>query len=213
MITRTHAGSNPMMNWLVDQWQWPFACLFAAALLLLLTPVWMHAAGIPLALIVLQLPVYMVHEWEEHTGDRFRKYLNQNVAGGREALTPQATFWINALGVWGIDLLAIYLACFVDLSLGLMAFYLPIVNALTHIRVAIARREYNPGLWTSVVLFLPLGGWCLYKVAVQSGATWLDHVLGAAIAVAVHAAIIAYVLVRLNRLPFPGKPISAHSQT
>jgi Protein of unknown function with HXXEE motif len=200
MLAKTQDRSNFVMNWLVVQWQWPFACLFAAVAMLLLTPVWLHTMGTALALIMLQLPIYMVHEWEEHTGDRFRKYINQNIAGGRDALTPNAAFWINALGVWGLDLAAIYLACFVNLSFGLVVFYLPIVNALTHIREAIARREYNPGLWTSLALFLPLGSWGLYEVALRSGAAWLDHVVGAAIAVAVHAAIIIYLVVRISRL-------------
>ncbi|MEX2092016.1 MAG: hypothetical protein WD971_05030, partial [Pirellulales bacterium] len=58
----------------------------------------------------------------------------------------------------------------------------------------------NPGLWTSLLLFLPIGGWGLYRVSVESGATWVDQVLGAGIAIAVHAAIIAYVVVRVRHL-------------
>jgi uncharacterized protein with HXXEE motif len=199
MVFGTRSESNYAMNWLVGQWQWPFACLFTAGILLLLTPIWFHAAGTALALIVLQLPLYMVHQFEEHTGDRFRKYLNANVAHC-EALTPTATFWINSLGVWGLDFMAVFLATFVNLSFGLVAFYLPIINGLTHIREAIARREYNPGLCTSVFLFLPISGLSLYLVAAQSGATWVDHLAAAAIAVAVHVAIIAYLVVRIHHL-------------
>jgi hypothetical protein len=117
-----------------------------------------------------------------------------------EALTPAATFWINAFGVWGLDLVAIYLAAFVDLSLGLIAFYLPLVNALTHVREAAARREYNPGLWTSLALFLPVSGWGLCKVAALSGATWTDHVAALLVALAVHIAIILYIVMRVHRL-------------
>lgn len=200
MAARVGDDAKGVMDWLVGEWQWPGACLFAAAVLLLVTPVWLSVAGAALALVWLQLPLYMVHEFEEHIGDRFRKYMNQNVAGGCEALTPAATFWINAIGVWGLELAAIYLAVFVDLSFGLVAFYLPIVNALTHIREAIARREYNPGLCTSLVLFLPIGGWGLYRVSVESGATWVDQLVSAAIAIAVHVAIIVYIVVRIKRL-------------
>ncbi len=189
-----------VMGWLVGEWQWPAASLFAACLLLLLLPVWLRAAGLALALVYLQLPVYMLHQWEEHAGDRFRQYVNKTMAGGRKALTPSATFWINALGVWAVDLAALTLACFVNPALGLIAAYLPLVNAVGHIAPAVKRRSYNPGLWTSLVLFLPLGGWCVYEIAAISHAGWEWHALGIGVAVAVHAAIIIHVVRRLARL-------------
>lgn len=192
-----------VMGWLVGEWQWPAASLFAAGLLLLLVPVWLRVAGLALTLVYLQLPVYMLHQGEEHAGDRFRLYINRTLGGGREALTPIATFWINALGVWAVDLAALGLACFVDLSLGLIAAYLPLVNAIAHIGPAVARREYNPGLWTSLGLFLPLGGWCVYEVAAASGTTWVGHAIGIGVAVAVHVAIMVHVFRRLSRLPRP----------
>lgn len=199
MAANARGESNTVLGWLVGQWQWPAACLFAASIMLLLTPVWIATFGTALALIAMQLPLYMVHEWEEHTGDRFRKYINQNIAHC-EALTPPATFWINAIGVWGVEIVTIYLACFVHLSFGLVAFYLPLVNALSHIRQSIARREYNPGLWTSLILFLPISGWGLYVVSIQSGATRMDHAVSFGIAVAVHVVIIAYVVRRVLKL-------------
>jgi hypothetical protein len=199
MGASVRSEAKQVMDWLVGQWQWPAATLFAAYAMLLATPVWLHVAGVAVMLVFLQLPLYMVHQFEEHAGDRFRIYMNRNIAGC-EALTRESTFWINAIGVWGLEIVMLYLAVFVDLSFALAAFYLPVVNALTHIREAVARREYNPGLWTSLVLFLPIGGWGLYRVTVESGATWVDQLLGAGIAIAVHAAIIAYVVVRVWRL-------------
>lgn len=94
----------------------------------------------------------------------------------------------------------LYLAAFVNPALALAAFYLPIVNALTHIREAVARREYNPGLCTSVVLFLPIAGLGLYRVSVESEATWREQLLGLGIAVAIHVAIIVYVVARVRKL-------------
>jgi len=182
MAASARGEANSVMGWLVGQWHWPAACLFAAGVMLLTMPVWAYAAGTALALVFLQLPIYMVHEFEEHTGDRFRKYLNRNVAGC-EALTPGATFWINAVGVWGLELVALYLAAFVDLSFGLVAFYLPLVNALTHVREAVVRREYNPGLWTAVVLFLPISGWGKGGVAVGlSLVSWTMFLMGSVMA-------------------------------
>ncbi len=50
-----------------------------------------------------------------------------------EVLTRPATFVINSVGVWGVDLLAFYLAVYVDAGWGLIALYLPAVNAVGHI--------------------------------------------------------------------------------
>jgi hypothetical protein len=126
-------------------------------------------------------------------------YLNQKVAHC-DALTPEGAFWINSLGVWGLDIVMLYLAVFVNPALALAAFYLPIVNALTHIREAVARREYNPGLCTSIVLFLPIAGLGLYRVSVESGATWREQLLGLGIAVAIHVALIVYLVGRVRKL-------------
>jgi hypothetical protein len=193
-----------MMNWLVGSWHWPAACLFCACLLLLLTPVWLAVGGLALTLVYVQLPVYMLHQWEEHTRDRFRKYVNDLIGGGREALTPEATFWINALGVWGLDLLTLYLASFADLSFGLIAVYLPLVNALGHIVPAVALSRYNPGLWTAVGLFVPFSGWGLIEIGTAAAARWPAHVLAAVVAVGVHAGIVVHVVLRLHRLPRDG---------
>jgi hypothetical protein len=193
------ARSSRILNWLVQQWQWPAASLFAGCFLLLLFPLWYNAAGPVLTIVYLQLPVYMLHQWEEHDGDRFRSYINFHIAGGREALTPLATFWINALGVWAVDLLAVYLAGFVRPSLGLIAVYLPLVNCLLHLGPALARREYNPGLWTAILLFLPFGGWGMYALS-TAGADWEAHAIGAGVALAVHAAIVVHVARRIARL-------------
>lgn len=187
-----------VLDWLIGRWQWPAATLFAGLLLLLLSPVWFAVAGPPLGVVFLQLPVYMLHQWEEHAGDRFRLYVNRTIGHGREALTPAATFWINSLGVWAVDLAALYLAAFVDVGLGLVAVYLPLVNSLGHIGPAVAKREYNPGLLTAVLLFLPLGVWGLALIPADD---WVWHATGLGAAVAVHVAIVIHVVRRLKRLP------------
>jgi len=185
------------MKWLIKEW--PYAALFAAVLLLLLTP-FILALGWPLALIYLQLPAYMLHQFEEHDRDRFRLFANQLIGHGREAFTPLAIFVINSAGVWGIDLLALYLAYFVDLSFGLIAIYLPLVNAFTHIVVAVALRRYNPGLWTALGIFIPLGIWSLVVVSSASGAGWGAQALSLGGAILIHMMIMGYVRLRLRRL-------------
>ncbi len=186
------------MRWLIREW--PYATLFAAGFLLAMTP-FLERAGLPFLLIWLQLPIYMVHQFEEHDQDRFRKFANQVVAGGREAFTPAAIFVINSAGVWGVDLLAIYLAYYVNPAFGLAAIYLALVNAAGHVLAALVLRRYNPGLWTALALFLPLGGWALVVVSAASHASWQVHALALAAAVAIHALILIYIKLRLQRLP------------
>lgn len=186
-------------DWLVVKWQWPYAALFAAGFLLALSPFVIHFAGLALGLVLLQMPIYMLHQYEEHTGDRFRLWVNRMLGRG-DVLTPTATFWINSLLVWGLDLAALYLACFVDLSLGLIAFYLPMLNAFGHIVPALVKRQYNPGLVTSAVLFLPVGVVSTYLVSQAAGCDVKDHLLALGVAIAVHGVIIAHVRRRISVL-------------
>ena len=101
--------------------------------------------SLALLLIYLHGPVYMLHQVEEHAGDRFRRFANLHVGHGREALTTAAVVWMSILGVWGVNLAALYLAWFVGVGLGLVAVYLVLVNALTDIAAAAVLRSYNPG--------------------------------------------------------------------
>jgi hypothetical protein len=199
MVAIVRSEVRGAMKWLVAEWQWPMAALFAGLLLLAMAPIWGVVAGSAIALVWLQLPIYMIHQFEEHYGDRFRLYVNRNVAHC-DALTPEGAFWINSLGVWGLDLAMLYLAVFVSPTLALAAFYLPIVNAIAHIRETAVRRQYNPGLWTSLALFLPVAGYGLYRVSQETGATAADQLLGLGIAVAVHVMIIVYLVMRMKKL-------------
>lgn len=192
--------SGRVLDWLVGKWQWPYAALFSACLLGVLAPLVFRYAGMPLGLVYLQLPIYMLHQYEEHAGDRFRLWVNNMVGHGREVLTPIATFWINSLLVWLLDLVALYLACFVNLSLGLIAIYLPILNAFGHIAPSIAKRQSNPGLLTSIFLFLPVGVFSAYEVSRAAGSSWQDHLLALGVAIAVHAVIVIHVRRRISQL-------------
>jgi hypothetical protein len=192
--------SNRLMGWLVREWQ--YAGFLAGLLLLSLTPLWFSGMGLVVGVIYLQLPVYMLHQLEEHAGDRFRRFVNDRVAGGREALTPEATLVINVVGVWMMNVIALYLALYVSTALGLISVYLTLVNAVVHVVGTVVLRAYNPGLWTAILLFLPLGIWSLY-VLDSAGAGFWANVLGILVAVAIHAAILVHIRRRIHRLSAP----------
>lgn len=176
---------------------WVYGGVLAAVLLLGLTPV--LARGWPLALLLIwvQLPVYMLHQYEEHDGDRFRRFVNARIGGGRDVLSPLAVFVINIGGVWAIDAVAFGLAARVRLGLGLIAVYLSLINGVSHGVMALIMRCYNPGLVTGVGLFLPLGLATLWRTG--AGLSAADHLIGIGVAVLVHAAIVALIVVRQAR--------------
>jgi len=188
-----------VLDWLIGKWNWPGAAAFCGCVLLLLAPIVWAVGDESIFWIFLQLPIYMIHQLEEHAGDRFRTFINTTLGGGVEVLSRPATFVINSVGVWGLDLISLYLAVFVGPGWGLMAMYLPLVNAVGHIGQAIAMRCYNPGLITAVFTFLPLAGWGLFVVSKASNATWLMQAGGLGVALMVHIAIVVHVKRQLSR--------------
>jgi hypothetical protein len=185
-----------MMNRLVSYWV--YGGFLAAFLLLGLMPAFTRTWELPLILVFLQLPVYMLHQLEEHDDDRFRRFINDLIGGGREVLSRGAVFVINVPGVWGVNLLSILLAFSLDLGFGLIAVYLTLINGLVHLAQAVRLRRYNPGLITAVILFLPVGGLALAAVMKSGSVTIGYHMLGLSSAVAIHLAIVGWILLNLS---------------
>lgn len=179
---------------------WMYAGVIAGLFLLAIVPLIAGTWSLPLTLVFLQLPLYMLHQLEEHAADRFRTYVNTRVAGVPDALTTEAVVVINVPLVWGVDLAVLYLARFVSLGFGLIAIYLSVVNALAHILMAVRFRGYNPGLATAAVLFLPIGIWSLVVLSHAPGVTVGDHLLALAVAILVHVGIAVHVFRRTRAL-------------
>lgn len=170
----------------------------AAFVLLLLLPLVTKGGSTLTVLTFLHLPVYMLHQFEEHDRDRFRIFFNQTVGQGHEALTRLAVFVTNVPGVWLVLLGAIYAASEVHPGWALIAVYLVGVNALVHIAHAVLFRRYNPGLATAVLLFMPLGGYTWALLHQAHAARPLQHVVAAGLAVGIHVAILMYVRARVR---------------
>jgi hypothetical protein len=115
-------------------------------------------------LVYLQLPVYMLHQYEEHAHGAFKVYVNRVFARRGTSVSDGTIFWSNIAGVWGVDLGALYLARFIHRAFGLIPPYLAVVNGLIHTVMALKRREYNPGLWTSLALFIPFGSFSIVRI-------------------------------------------------
>jgi len=179
---------------------WVYGGFLAAIMLLALTPVLAADWSLGLLLVWLQLPAYMLHQYEEHDADRFRRSINTTIGGGKDVLSRRDTFVINIVGVWGIDGAAFALAASGHIGVGLVAVYLSLVNSVGHLVQAIALRHYNPGLVTSVVLFMPLGALTLWALAASGEVRLADHLIGLGFSILVHASIVVRVLTQRRKL-------------
>lgn len=190
-----------MTQWL--KLYWVAASLCMGLLLLTLAPVFDLRNDLFLLLVYLHTPVYMLHQVEEHTGDRFREFINRYMFHGVEALNSTAILVINLPGVWGVTILSLYAAVFIAPGWGLPAVYLVAVNALIHIAGTAVSRAYNPGFWTAIALFLPLSALSFWQSGLNPSIDWRYHAFGLAVALVIHAAIIVYATARARSLSTP----------
>ncbi len=159
---------------------WVYGALPMAVLLILFAP-FVEGVALP---VYLALPIYMLHQYEEHDADRFRKSINRMLGPKARGMSHASVWIINVIFVWFL-LLAVFFAASVDPGWGVVAAYLMAINALVHIVVAIRARQYNPGLVTAILLFLPLSAW----IFAAQPASLAQYLAGAVLIIALHAAI------------------------
>jgi hypothetical protein len=189
-------------SWFVARWA--RVALPCAVVILMLLPVLANEENINLVLVVTLLPVYMIHQYEEHARGRFMAFFNATVGEGHEVLTTRSIFWINIVGVWAVFLVSFYLARYVALGVALVPIYLTLVNGIIHVLASVRLRRYNPGLWTSLALFIPWGGLLLLTFRGVSPVPTRFDVGALLIAVAMHAGVVIYALRRRAALEAEG---------
>lgn len=187
-----------LRDWLAGHWV--VGAGFMAAALLALVPLLAATLTLPLVLIFLHSPAYMIHQVEEHTGDRFRAFANGRIFGGREGLTTNAVLVINLPVVWGLNLAAFYAAFALAPGLGLIAPYAMLVNAFTHLGARVNFGSYNPGVITAAVLFVPLSASTILVIGRLPDVGPADHIGALAGALLLHALIVLDVVRRLRSL-------------
>jgi hypothetical protein len=169
------------MSFALD-WPWIGVAIAAILLALLLLTDRFRTSGIasrwhdPMWLAVFALPLYMVHQFEEHGIDMagvryaFRGGLCETMRYADVASCPIPLSFITAVNVgsvWGAAVLAAVFGRRRPL-VALSAYGIPLVNAVMHIAGALKGHAYNPGLLTAVLLFLPAGLWAV-RVGLQAG--------------------------------------------
>lgn len=196
-------GSRRVTAWQWLDGNWQYAGIVAGLFYLAILPLLNGKGHVSDLLLWLQLPIYVIHQFEEHFDDRFRRYVNSHLGQGKPILTPRAVTVINIGGVWCVDFLALYLVRFYGMGSGLLAFYLAIVNAITHVAGAIASRAYNPGLITAAILLLPIGVWGAMVYSTAYALPLRDHMAALAVIIALHLAIILHVARRRAQFAHP----------
>src|SRR5215472_8124504 len=134
-------------KWLLHNWA--RAGLVVAVVLLALAPLIARTGNHTTLLVYLWLPIYMLHQYEEHSSGKFLAFYQRRMPNIAPALTERKLLVVNLGAVWLLFLMAIYAARFGYLGLALYAPYLSVINAVMHVGQLTAWRSYNPGLWTA----------------------------------------------------------------
>jgi hypothetical protein len=118
------------------------------------------------ALFAALLIIYMIHQIEEHLWPGgFRQFANAHVFKSGDDDWPVSEGGVALVNVGYVWLPVLLAALFPGplrwLGLGWVG--LTLINAITHIVTSIRFRVYNPGLITSIVLFLPFTIWMLAR--------------------------------------------------
>ena len=135
--------------------------------------------------VFLSLPIYMIHQFEEHDNNQFAVYLNAMMGKDRRGLTPRDVWIINVVFVW-FFLLAVFYLSASNPAWGVVAAYLLLINGFVHIAWGLKFRTYNPGLWTGIFLFVPCAIWIFLVVPAHVAI----HAIAALLVIVLHAAII-----------------------
>lgn len=191
-------GRYQLGSWLIDNWSrmaLPFAVLALCSF-----PIFADANNLPLLLLYALLLLYMIHQYEEHAHGRFVEFFNSTIGKGYAVLTKVSAFWFNILEVWVLFLVSFYLAKYVSIGFAFVPIYTTIVNGVTHVVGSIVLRRYNPGLYTSILLFFPWGFFLIAYFGSITPSNLLFNGPGLLVALIGHAIIVVYAVKRRNKL-------------
>lgn len=154
------------------------------------------------ALFAALLIIYMIHQIEEHLWPGgFRQFANARVfKSGNDnwPVTEGGVALVNVGYVWlPILLAALFPGPLRWLGLGWVG--LTLINGISHIATSIRFKVYNPGLITSIVLFLPFTIWMLAR-EVSAGMLTGWQVVGLLIAgIVLHVPVAALFVIPYRR--------------
>lgn len=188
-----------MVHWLYKNWA--KLSVIIAVLVAILIFIYIKPENIVLFLIWIQIPIYLLHQFEEHASNGFKNYINKkvfNVQDGEYPLNDKNIFWINIPIIW------ILMPIFASLSslnimFGLWIPYFAVFNSLSHVIFSIRNREYNPGLIVSLVLGIPVGIYALIMFYTYIAVPLIISILSIFIALLLHIIIFYYIKMSYNK--------------
>ena len=189
---------------MVARWlykNWAKLCLILSVITTLVTFSIVGTSNIVLFFIFIQIPVYLLHQFEEHAWPGgFKNYVNQRVfkADGTDyPLNDVSVFWVNIPIIWILMPLFASLS-YLNLFFGLWIPYFAVINSLTHVVAAVIKKEYNPGLVVSLVLGIPIGIYALGLFYASISVPLLVTLLSVLAAVLMHLVLIIFIRRRYN---------------
>jgi hypothetical protein len=180
-----------MINWLYKNWA--KLCIILSIIVTLIILLVVKTDNVILFLIWIQIPIYLLHQFEEHSWPGgFKRFVNKeifNVENGEYPLNDKTIFWINVPIIW--ILMPIFAALsFYNLFFGLWIPIFAVFNSLTHVIGAIVKRKYNPGLFVSVVLGIPVAIYTLWLFYTLINIPLMVTLLSILVVLLLHLAII-----------------------
>ena len=194
-------------NYLYKNWQYMTLPIAAYMLVLLLCN--LHSMSWIVFLIWLQVPIYMIHQFEEHAfPGGFKDFVNRNlfhITRQDVPLDDTNVFWINIPFIGILFPFGAAFAQLIDPSIGMLVVFFAMFNATLHILWLIAFRKYNPGVLASIFLNYPSGIYTLI-VAHQLGIlTWQWSLVAFSVALIGHLCIVVYAVWRYQHIKREGK--------
>ncbi|MGI6217381.1 MAG: HXXEE domain-containing protein [Coriobacteriales bacterium] len=183
-----------MMKWMEDNWAKavPFLAVYMGILLFL----FVFGQDLALFLIWIQMVVYLLHQTEEYLlPGGFMKFFNHKMLGSSEdawPLTKRVSFLINVPVIFLAYPVTAVLATFFGYSIGMWLMYFSIINALSHVVMALRFREYNPGTVVSACLNIPVGLYSVWFFAANGLVGMGAHIVGLIIALAVQGIVMVW---------------------
>ncbi len=157
-------------------------------------------------LVWLHFPAYVLHQGEEYIyPGGFKHIFNTSIGkaltGGFEnIMTDEEIAFINVFIVWGLHITISILTQHVDVRWGIILPFFVLSNALLHCGSTISHRRYNPGFFTSIILFIPLGSFTLFHFFKAGLTSWLYCSAALLFAIIVHTGIFLYFIFKGKEL-------------
>lgn len=142
--------------------------------------------------------IYLIHQFEEHGIDAeggryaFRGFMCATLGFADPQTCPVPFSFITSVNVAAIWLAGPAAALLGRRwpALALSFFSIPFVNAFAHLVPAAMAGAYNPGVLTSILLFLPLSLWTFHVVLGRADLGWHAVIATVVAGVALHAIMI-----------------------